>query len=31
LDYFQDYHNTTLSEVKTLEITLSHSQPFSII
>jgi hypothetical protein len=31
LDYSQDYHNTTVSEVNTLENTLSHSQPFSII
>jgi hypothetical protein len=31
LDFSKDYHNTTLSEVKTLEIALSHSQAFSII
>jgi hypothetical protein len=31
LDFFQTYHNITLSEVKTLENTLSHSQVFSII
>jgi len=31
LDFSQDYHNITLSEVKTLENTLSHSQVFSII